>query len=304
MAPGHHFVTVLALYGSWAWSFCAALGFHAGTAVTGVQLGGISGPLVAQHQPLTRQSEKKDTPRLHLHISWAFDKLRPAMSWLQMSPRVRGLEHVSPNDADFMIAQESNAPVYPPSLEEKEELRESRKACKESYDKAEDEGDIAAAQLLSTACDVLDDSLIAKQESFDQVKKCIDMAAAAERMELGVKPVNMTKAGQWKLLRIKLQSRMQPFEAATAATAAAAATALSDSRKRRHAAIADATAATDAAGGVEELDLVRFFCRYLCTVVSHIGNDALHFLSVYLSSTIVRLRHALHRTARKLWTVS
>ena len=92
------------------------------------------------------------------------------MSWLQMSPRVRGLEHVSPNDADFMIAQESNAPVYPPSLEEKEELRESRKACKESYDKAENEGGIAVAQLRSTACDVLDDRLIAKQESFDQVK--------------------------------------------------------------------------------------------------------------------------------------
>jgi hypothetical protein len=194
-----------------------------------------------------------------------------------MSPRVRGLEHVSPNDADFMIAQESNAPVYPPSLEEKVELRESRKACKESYDKAEDEGDIAAAQLLSTACDVLDDRLIAKQESFDLVKKCIDMAAAAERMELGVKPVNMTKAGQWKLLSIKLQSRLQPFEAATAATAAAAATALADSRKRRHAAIADATAVTAAAGGVEELDLVRFFCRYLCTLVSHLGTDALHF---------------------------
>jgi|AntAceMinimDraft_1070359.scaffolds.fasta_scaffold95749_2 hypothetical protein len=170
-------------------------------------------------------------------------------SWLIKSPRVKGLEHIAPGDADFIIAQESEDPVYPPSFEEEEELRAKQKAWKKCYDQGENEEDIAVAQALSTVCGLLEVEVITKQKSFDHVKKCIDTATAAERMELGAKSVDVTKAGQWKLLRVKLQKRMKPFEAATAATAAAAAAAAADSRKRKNAAVAAA-----AAGGVEELD--------------------------------------------------
>ena len=155
-----------------------------------------------------------------------------------------GLAGVSPGDDVFLIAQESDTPVFPPSSADLEDLRIAKTAWVTTYAEADDEDSMASARELSHKYESLEAARSLVQRVFDNLKQCIATARAAEIMELGLKVPDVEKAGNWKLLRLKLQKRMAPYDEQQREAAAAAAAAASEARKRKPAvAVPDAAAA-------------------------------------------------------------
>jgi hypothetical protein len=63
--------------------------------------------------------------------------------------RMSSLEDVSPTDAVFEAALESDEQLFPPTLEEKEDVQKKQAAAKLCYDDAQSDDDFAGAQKLN-----------------------------------------------------------------------------------------------------------------------------------------------------------
>jgi hypothetical protein len=125
-------------------------------------------------------------------------------------------------------------PVFPPSQEMIAAILEKKNESLSVFDHATDAASFEAAEELNKEYIVLKESCDSQKLLFELVRKCCKDAAAALQMELGAKQPSFIKAGEWKMLLKRLDSRMQPYiDSEKAAAKEAAMEAASASHKRK-----------------------------------------------------------------------
>jgi len=84
------------------------------------------------------------------------------------------LDNVTPSDPSFLIAQESDESVFPPTMLENEQLALKRSAWKAAYHAAQDEEAFASVEVLCRDYLSFQNELREKRLRFDNVMRCIN----------------------------------------------------------------------------------------------------------------------------------
>ena len=147
--------------------------------------------------------------------------------------RMSSLEDVSPTDAVFEAALESDEQLFPPTLEEKEDVQKKQAAAKLCYDDAQSDDDFAGAQKLNLIAENAKLLVDEKTSKYESVRHCLRTAEAAERMELGASLKDFIKAGQWKQIKTKLARRFEAYTAQQKKAAASLVASLAAAKRQR-----------------------------------------------------------------------
>jgi hypothetical protein len=126
-------------------------------------------------------------------------------------PRVVDLESINPNDDAFQVALLSDEQLFPPTLEEKEDVQRMRDAAASCYQQGESEEDFIKAQKLSSQAYEAQVALDEKASEFESLRQCLRNAEAAETMELSATPPNLVRAGAWKQIKLNLAKRLEAY---------------------------------------------------------------------------------------------
>jgi hypothetical protein len=91
------------------------------------------------------------------------------------------LKGVSPSNDAFLLAQDSEYYIFPPSHEDNEALAMLRGSCRGMYDEATDLGGIGLAEDVKAKCLLLENEANSKKSEFSNFQRCIMTAEGSRR---------------------------------------------------------------------------------------------------------------------------